>query len=144
MVAYILTDLIDKGVYMFPAIASVGSDVVVLKDNKVFAKGRSVAMRERDFVSIRLQDEDFNRLFADMTEDHKKIVNSIGHVRFDPTTGHFICLSLDLSELYEKIDELFDGTLVVDAFNLRWGMVPDYFKDAEGYRESANAASATD
>ena len=47
-------------------------------------------------------------------------------------TGNFI--SSNFSENGEELEELFEYTRLVDSFYLSCGLVPDSFKDVEGYR----------
>lgn len=118
------------------AIDGVGKNVVVVKDDKVIAKGRSVAMRGLEYVSIQLSDEDFEKFFAAMDDSTKSVLKSIGHIRVAPVTGGFLALSLDLEEDHKDIADQFENTNVVDHFNLTYGMVPDFFKNVEGYRSA--------
>lgn len=116
------------------AVYSVGHAVVIIKDKKIFARGKAIVMKGIDFVSIRLEKEDFEKAFAETSEMTKAVLNSIGHIRFFPVSGVYISAGLDLGDVDNAIiDDQFINTRVVDHFNLRFGMVPDFFKDVEDY-----------
>ncbi len=116
------------------AIYSVGHDVVIIKDKKIFARGKSIAMKGIDFVSIRLCKEDFEKTFGQTSGMTKAVLNSIGHLRFFPVSGLYISPSLDLGEVDNAIVNVqFENTYVVDHFNLQYRMTPDFFKDVEDY-----------
>ena len=48
-------------------------------------------------------------------------------------TGAFLCFSVDFEGEQQDAEAFFDGSATVDAFNFGWGMVPDHFKEVEGY-----------
>ena len=122
------------------AVENVGKDIVIIKDNKIFAKGRSVAMRGNDYVSIKLCEEDQEKFFGKMDTDSKAILKSIGHIHISPYSGAFLQMSLDYEGLHKEIEEQFENTFAVDHFNLRYGIVPDHFKTAEDYRSAIEEA----
>ena len=124
--------------HMHMAIQSVGKDIVIIKDNKIIAKGQSVTMRGDDFVSIKLKDEYVQQFFNKFSPKTLELFKAIGHLRYFPTSGYFCSLPLDFEKdeeqkVSDEIEEMFSASLAVDHFNLRYRMVPDYFKDSEDY-----------
>lgn len=119
----------------YRAIDGVSKDVLVVdKECKIVARGTSIAMRGNDFVSIRLIKEDFDKLLNGLSDMSRSLMHSIGHLRCCPISGMFIQPTLDLGdEENEIMEKIFADTYAVSEFDLRYRMVPDFFKDVEGY-----------
>lgn len=64
---------------MFAAVENVGKEVVIIKDNKIIAKGKSVTMRGDEVVSIKLEkefeDKYFNRLNINISTKLKETLD---------------------------------------------------------------------
>lgn len=120
---------------IYRAVDGVSKDVLVVnKECKVIARGTSIAMRGNDFVSIRLIKEDFDKLLGGLSDMSKSVMHSIGHLRCCPISGMFIQPTLDLGdEENEIMENIFNDTYVVSEFDLRFRMVPDFFKEVDGY-----------
>lgn len=116
---------------MNPAISGVGKHVLIIRGNHVIGKGRSVAMRGEDFVSVVLTEESHHLIPAD-----HELIQMVGYkhasIRYYPNTGGYISMGC-LLEDDDVLEDFFSDTLVVDEFHFRWGMVPDHFKTVDGY-----------
>lgn len=113
------------------AIPSVGKDVVLIKNNKVIAKGRSRSSMGY-VIGIELQegplyDELCKAKIVSETTIPVKYINP----RFSQVTGEYIHSGFNDGE---EIDGLMEDVMVVDLFNLVWGMVPDSFSSMLEYR----------
>ena len=119
----------------YRAVDGVSRDILIVdKECKIIAHGTSVAMNGDSFVSIRLNNDDIVKHFVEMTDMTKSLMHSVGHVRFRPVSGMYISPALDLGEKdNEIINNIFDGTYAVSEFELRYRMVPEFFKYVEGY-----------
>lgn len=114
------------------AVKDVGRDVVLIKDNKIVGEGRSVTIRDGE-VSIEMTDDRAKALVENSVqvktwaESHPDKKYKWSYFRFLTVTGTYV----GEGELFcEELDDI----MVVDKFNLRYGMVPDTFKDVEEYR----------
>jgi hypothetical protein len=117
------------------AIEGVAKPVVVIKDNKIVAKGVSVLKRGDDWVSIKLSQEDVEKYLFMIPSSIKEIMDSVGHIHVSPLTGIFLQTSFILDDdLCEEVEKIFENSYTVDHFNLRYGMVPKNFENAEDYR----------
>jgi hypothetical protein len=116
----------------YRAVENVGREVWLIKDNKIVGEGYSGAMREGE-VSIEMRDDRAKALVENSDqvkawgESHPEKKYKWSLFRFLTVTGTYVGEG-------ESFCEELDDILVVDKFNLRYGMVPDTFKDTEGYR----------
>ena len=119
----------------YRAVDGVGKDILIVdKECKIVARATSIGMRGNDFVSIRLIKEDFEKLLSGLSDMSKSLMHSIGHLRCCPISGMFIQPTLDLGDKENEIMEnIFADTYAVGEFELRYRMVPDFFKNVEGY-----------
>lgn len=70
-----------------------------------------------------------------LPDNIRQMMDIIGHLRFCPISGMYIEPVLDLDdEEFDNIESMFDKTYAVGEFELRYGMVPDFFKNVEGYK----------
>ena len=102
------------------------NDIYLVKDNKIIGNAKWAAIRD-GVVSVYFKDENIVSKFSGHTENYSQYV----FFYYSTYTGDFLFSNFD--EI-EEIDDFFADTRIVDSFNLRWGMVPDRFKDVEGYR----------
>ncbi|NTV78162.1 MAG: hypothetical protein HGA25_03210 [Clostridiales bacterium] len=119
----------------YRAVDGVSKDILIVdKESKIIARGVSIGMRGNDFVAIRLAKEDFEKLLSGLSDMAKSLMHSIGHIRCCPISGMFIQPTLDLGDDENGIIEnIFADTYAVSEFDLRYRMVPDFFKNVEGY-----------
>ncbi len=110
--------------YLNKAIENGNDGITIFKDGKVFAKARKATQREGD-VGIHLLPE-YEYLIPDLGVDLPKKWVFLHYCAF---SGRFLHAFVDTPE----IDAIFEDTLAVDSFNLRFGMVPEHFKNCEGY-----------
>lgn len=124
------------------SISHLDGEISVVQDNKVVctAKGYtgmgdswvSVVFDENNTMAEKIKETQY---YKDNKESLEKITWKHFPFRFDPLLGTFIsCGFTDTHEL----EELFKDVRIVNAFNLRWGMVPDTFCEVEGYRSFEN------
>lgn len=119
------------------AIENVAKPVVVIKEGKIIARGVSVLMRGADWVSIKLSEEDVEKYLSTIPSTIKEIMSSVGHIHVSPVTGMFLNTSFILDEkISEVFAKIFEDSYSVEVPQpvLRYGMVPDNFKNAEDYR----------
>lgn len=108
----------------FKAIAS-GSNLLVIKNNRVIGKAL-VAGRYVSDVSVRFIEGEILDLVKDL-----ELVKSVG-LRY--AYYHFSALSG--SYIGSNDEDCLLDVMVVDEFNFRWGMVPEYFSVVSGYRSA--------
>lgn len=107
---------------VFTAIAS-NSNLLVIKNNRVIGKASIVARYGSD-VGVRFTEGEILDLVKDL-----ELVKAVG-LRY--AYYHFSALSGGYIGSNDE-DCLLD-VMVVDEFNIRWGMVPEYFSVVPGYR----------
>lgn len=111
----------------YKAFCGGSNEIYLVKDNKIISTAKW-AFTKDGMVSVYFTDDSIVSKYVknlDGTEPrHAYFTYSI----YD---GFFITSMFDH---VEEIDDFFADTRIVDSFNLRWGMVPDTFKDVEGYR----------
>lgn len=120
---------------LYPAIQGVGQNVLFIRDNKVVGIGRSQIMHGDDFVGITCVDDAAKALVSEDKEAIELLTYKHMYLSYSPITGMFI----ETRWMNEALDEKLEDTRVVDEFNFRWGMVPDSFKDVEGYRSAPSS-----
>jgi hypothetical protein len=118
---------------MYRAIDSVNKQVLVIKNGKIIANGISISMRGNEFAGVRLS----NANLTFLPDNIRQMMDIIGHLRFCPISGMYIEPTLGLDdEEFDHIESMFDKTYAVGELELRYGMVPDFFKNVEGYKSS--------
>lgn len=132
--------LVGKLVNRFPplmcAVEKVGVEVVLIADNKIVGIGYCISMAD-GVVSIEMRDEPAKALIADSTQV-KLWTQSFEEKKFKYSTFKFCMFTgnyLDMS--HADPDMKCDGlknVRVVNKANLRYGAVPESFRDAESYR----------
>lgn len=106
-----------------------GKSLFIIRDNKIVGEGRVSHAIGDDWAAVEITKGDIYEALL-KTEACKRLGTKYVWLRYFSLTGMFICSSFtDQPEL----DEMFQETRAVDQFNLGWGMVPDSFKDVEGY-----------
>ncbi len=101
--------------------------IILVKDNKVVAKMKPWSIRD-GVISV---------VFEGDARDHINIpVKNREYyvIRYSTYTGEY--LDDNFIEDDEEMLDYFENTRVCNEFELRWGMVPDSFKDVEGYRKA--------
>lgn len=116
--------------YFGCACENVGKDVLVIKDNKVIGKGRSVTMRGDEWVGIVFKEGEVLELIKDF-ESFKAFGAKHASFRYLPNSGLFFDGAFE--EESEKAWEVLGQTMIVDEFNFGWGIAPDHFKQVEGF-----------
>lgn len=115
---------------MYAAADRCGNDVLIIRDNQIVGKAKSVLQRGDLFVGIELLD-DAAKSLIDITKNAD--LQSLGYrhiyIKYDPITGNFLP-----DENFKEVREAMKDTMIVDEFNFRWGMVPEKFRDVPGYR----------
>jgi hypothetical protein len=123
---------------LFPALQNVGKTVLFIKDNKVVGKGRGQIGRGDEWHGIRIES---GELFEQLKDIEPFNTPGIGTkhalIRFSPTLGSFI--GFGFTDEFPQAEEILEYVRVVDEFNLGYRMVPDTFKDTEGYGVAADA-----
>lgn len=104
------------------------NDIYLVKDNKIIGNAKWAGIKD-GVVSVYFKDESIVSKFS----NHTGIYTQYVYFYYSIYTGDFLSSNFDDDK---EVDEFFDDTRIVDAFNLRWGMVPDSFKDVEGYRKA--------
>lgn len=104
------------------------NDIYLVKDNKIIGNAKWAGIKD-GVVSVYFKDESIVSKFSTHTGTYSQYV----FFYYSIYTGDFISSNV---EDIKEVNEFFDDTRIVDAFNLRWGMVPDSFKDVEGYRKA--------
>lgn len=107
------------------AVESVGKVVLVIKDNTVIGRGKTVISSNYK-VGIEMIDEATQKLIAGETSDLLGFKHV--HPRFSEITGMFITSGFIDSDIDAKLD----GVYVVDEHNFGYGWVPEFFKTVEG------------
>jgi len=113
---------------------SVGSDVWIVKEDKILGTGAVVGFDGQDRLSVMLKDAAANDLLPLTTDDLKSIGYGYLFIGYDANT-------CDLHRNQAIVDLIKDdspliGTSIVDKFKLRYGLVNDRFKNVPGYREA--------
>lgn len=129
---------------MFAA-AQGNGPLLLIRDNKVIGKAQMAIGRGTEWVGIRITEgevkEEVSKLIKAATEG-EDLKDLDGTLRFFfPHFTYYSGLYLDignllLTEKTSEIDAYFQDIRVVNEFNFRWGLVPDVFKDVEGYRSA--------
>lgn len=116
--------------YFGCAVENVGKDVLVVKDNKVIGKGRSLIMHGDDWIGIRFTEGEVLEMVKNF-ESVKSLGLKHNYFRYFPTSGLF------WGPAFAEDDEItwtvLGQTMVIDEFNFRFGICPDHFKQVEGY-----------
>lgn len=120
-----------------PAVPST-NPVVFVQGNKIIGKGR-VAIRHGDnFVGVRVDSGPIAEMVKDL-----ELVTLMGlkcaFLRFMPVTGVY---AGDDHQTGEGGTALLQDVRVVDEHNLAFGIVPESFKDVEGYRSAFSSSAA--
>lgn len=118
------------------AIQGTGKPTLLIKDNKVLATVRVEALSS-NHASVTLTEGDYAQLIKPLAPDLQcghYPVHKLVYLRFSPYSGMYLECNLDGRDA-EAVNEWFEYTRIVDEFNLHYGMVPDTFKDVEGYRK---------
>lgn len=123
------------------AINSLSNRLVLVKDNKIVCSAVPYGAVGDEFVSVVFPDGVMAEKIKEtkLFEKHGQVL-TLNHIplRFNPITGVFISTGFtDAAEL----EELFEYTRLVDSFYLGCGLVPDSFKDVEGYRSMCGDVS---
>ncbi len=107
-------------------IISVGNPVLFIKDNKIVGKGQAVTSHD-GVCGIQAIDDTAKEFFKD--DPVVKLLDwRFAFFHYSTYTGE------PALGFNDEPEDRHLGTRVVDEFNLRWGLVPDSFKDVEGYR----------
>ena len=119
-----------------PAISGVGKSVLIIRGTKVIGKGKSQGMKGYEVVSITLEDA-----MAQALIPPNMVGETLGYkytyLHYSPVTGGFLGI-YENDPLWQDINKQLDDTTVVDEENFRYGVVPDHFKEVEGYRSAIN------
>lgn len=128
---------------MFPAVENVGREVVLIRDNKVIGEGYSVT-KAGGIVSIEMRDDAAKALIENSMQV-KVLAESFPEKKYK--WAYFRFFGFDGSYADSEDDRYhaeFENVRVVDKFNLRYGIVPDSFKDVEGCGAIHNRDDADD
>lgn len=110
-----------------------GTDLAIIRNNKVIGKAKLSVVKGDEFAGVYLADEAAQSLVPKERLCGLEYRHAFLH--YSPITGAFLGFFENDPEFDDLNDELMD-TLVVDQFNLRWGMVPDHFNQCEGYKDA--------
>lgn len=117
---------------LYQAVRNTGR-LSLIKDNKVVGEAKVCIRRGDEWVGIEMVSAEA----IDLVKEHStyKLLGKHSFWRFSPITGHFLGCNFpnDENEDADGLSVLGD-VRVVDADNLKYGLVPDTFKDVEGYR----------
>lgn len=127
---------------MHSAIENVGRSTLIIKGDKVIGKTVVSGMRGNQVAMITLSEADYNKfvkpLLQSDADEWRRPCGVAEHklvsFRFLPWSGGFIECNIGANPSGGAVDEWFDDVRIVDEFNLGYGMVPDLFKDVEGYK----------
>jgi hypothetical protein len=108
--------------------------LLIILDNKVVGKTSLAVSHPDGWCSVRVESGPIYEKL-EQTEAVRLRGLRYCYFRFNPETG--IYLGGEFSDATDHEDVL-RGTRVVNKFNLNWGMVPESFKNTEGYRSSLN------
>ena len=122
------------------AVESVGKDVLLVQNNQIVGKGVSQIARGDVFVGIQITEGALVERVQGLD-----LVKFMGlkhsYFRFCPVTGAYLG---DDSQTGAGGFDLLGEVRVVDAFNLRWGMVPAWFAGVPGYRAGLEVVRGAD
>lgn len=125
---------------MFQAIETVGRLTLLTRGTKVLGRVHTGGMCRAEVV-ILLTPELYEQLIAPVVvkRDYGYPPEKVTFLRFSPYTGEYMSNNLDDDGDIKAVDGVFDNCRVVDEFNFGWGLVPEVFREVEGYRERMNA-----
>jgi hypothetical protein len=110
---------------------SSGHNILLILDNKVVGVAKhAVSCNEWCGVQV-ISGELHDQLAA--LDTAKVLSPKYIYPRFSPYTGMYLGTSMtDVPD----VDALFENVRAVNEFELNFGMVPEFFKDVEGYKKS--------
>lgn len=124
---------------MFNALERSGKPVLIIRGLKVIGRGQTQVATD-GWVGVQMLDaEPHAAVHAWLGEQAANLAQHT-YIRYSVFNGMFLELPFkdDETQAYQDADEFFDETYAVDEFNFKWGLVPDIFKDVEGYGSSRN------
>lgn len=127
-------------IIMYRAVENVGREVLLIKDNKVVGEGFAAAMAD-GIVSIEMRDDRAKTLVENSTQV-QAWVSSFPDKKYKWASFKFCSFTGTYLDTDEVFCEALEHIQVVDKFSLRYGMVPDSFKDTEGYRAAQQELNA--
>lgn len=114
------------------AIESLGGEVVILKEDKIVGIGRVMSSFDGEFVGVELTEGAILGMVENLG-----VVQTLGldglAFRYSPVTGAYLGTGFWDDE---DSDAVLGTTFAVGRFNLSHGIVPDHFKNVEGYRSA--------
>ena len=112
----------------YPAVPSTG-DVLIIRDSKVIGKGKVAYRRGDDYCGIKITEGDLIKELEN-TEAVKTLGIYNCSFRYFPISGIYCG-----DEFFDTFDheDILDNTMIVDEFNLKFRMVPEWFSEVEGY-----------
>lgn len=122
------------------AVENLSADILVVQNNKVICTAKGFVGNGDKWVAVTFVEDSSIVEKIKQTkfyETHKENLHwKYLPFRFMPITGTFLCCGFTgHEEIMEELEAIFEDVRIVNAFQLRWGMVPDTFKDVEGYRK---------
>jgi len=121
------------------AVENVGRDVLLVRDNKVIGEGRTQTS-DCTVVSVEMVDDRAKALVDSSPMVQVLAVHSPDR-KYRWALFHFHAFTGRYADLPEDGDLYFadlENVRVVDKLNFEYGLVPDSFKEVEGYRAVIN------
>lgn len=120
---------------MFAAIETAGKPTLLVQGTKVLGNVKISGMCGAE-VSVNLSPELYEQMIAPVVEkrDYGYPPEKLTFLRFSPYAGMYLSNNLDSDSERTAVDAVFEHCRIVDEFNFAWGLVPDVFKEVEGYR----------
>ncbi len=120
------------------ALDSVGRDVLFIKDNKVVGKGRSQVGVSNEYQGCSfLSGELFEQIKVVAPFNDTVLTMKHVYARFSPYSGGY--LGLQFTDEFPEAEALLEYVRAVDEHYFNFGIVPDSFKEVEGYGAERDA-----
>lgn len=116
------------------AIKNITDPCTLFKGNKAIGAVKISSCR-RYLANLTLNKEMFDELIRPLMTIRKDVKDIEKYVvlKFCTLDGTFIDTNIEEEDGAEKVAEWFEDVRVVSAFHLKYRMVPDTFKEVEGY-----------
>jgi hypothetical protein len=124
---------------LYPAVEGVGKTVLVVKGDQVIGKGRVVAARGNEWVSVELIEGEVIELTKELS-GVKELGSRWATFRYLPLTGSYF--SCTIQDDNDAAEDILGETAIVDEFNFRYGLSPERFSKVPGYASALEGQSA--
>lgn len=115
---------------LYQALDNVPKEIVILKDGKKIGTG-SGQIGCADFVGVRIDEGTELAEKLKNLEPFKSLGMKNTYTRFALVSGLF--LGFSSQKEFPEAEAILENSYAVDAFNFSYKIVPDHFKEFEGY-----------